>query len=136
MKRTKIDSSSVAGLLKETIPSGECLIWTRAKGKNGYGHIRVNGEHHSVTRIVYQLQNGVILSNMDVICHACDNPPCINPKHLFVGTQKDNLRDAKTKGRMATAKHGTRSMYVQGCKCRPCKDAESLYARQRKDKNR
>ncbi len=66
---------------------------------SGYGRRRFNGEKMLVHRFVYQEIFGAIPEKM-LICHKCDNPSCINPLHLFIGTNLDNVRDAVNKGRM------------------------------------
>lgn len=80
----------------------ECWLWNGAKsgavgGKN-YGHILLNGHMTRAHRISYYIQNGVIPDG-GVICHSCDNTLCVNPSHLWLGTQRDNMRDMISKGR-------------------------------------
>lgn len=76
---------------------GECWVWKK-KTKNPYGSIDIDGKHLLVHRVVWKLVNGPVPEGLDVL-HTCDNPPCCNPKHLFVGTAKDNVRDMISKGR-------------------------------------
>lgn len=75
----------------------ECWIWTGAK-KGGYGYIKYKGKTLAMHRYMFEKYNHEIPKNMN-ICHKCDNPACVNPKHLWLGTQKDNIRDMFSKKR-------------------------------------
>lgn len=76
---------------------GECLEW-KSGAKKRYGSLRVMGRRVYAHRWAWELANGPIPEGM-VVCHHCDNPPCVNLAHLFIGTVADNIRDRDAKGR-------------------------------------
>ena len=83
---------------KVEVPSyGECWEWTAGKIR-GYGSIFYNGKTHKAHRISWKIHFGKIPKDMCVL-HECDNPSCVNPSHLFLGTHKDNSDDKIQKGR-------------------------------------
>jgi hypothetical protein len=75
-----------------------CWEWTRARTKFGYGHLVWNGRHLTAHRQAWEFAKGAIPAGMCVL-HRCDNPACINPDHLWLGTKSDNTLDCSRKGR-------------------------------------
>ena len=81
-----------------------CWLWIRGKQSAGYGLITHNGERMLAHRRSYELYKGKIPAKINCL-HKCDNPACVNPDHLFLGTQKDNIHDAIKKGRNSPPPH-------------------------------
>ena len=77
---------------------GKCWEWQACKLKEGYGQFGLNGKVVRAHRLSYELCVGPIPPGMCVL-HACDNPPCVNPSHLFLGNDADNVYDSTSKGR-------------------------------------
>lgn len=83
----------------------ECWVWNGYADKDGYGQKKINRRPLRIHRLAWAWANWngegdwkAIPAGMQV-CHHCDNPPCVNPKHLFLGTTGDNTRDMVRKGR-------------------------------------
>lgn len=76
-----------------------CFEWTGSVARNGYGQIRRNGKLITVTRLIMHLVHGFNLKSKKFILHHCDNPRCVNPKHLYVGNAKDNMKDKVLRNR-------------------------------------
>lgn len=87
-------------ILSRVVRNGTCLEWTGAI-RSGYGCLKVGEKIVSAHRYSYEIHIGKIPTGM-MVCHRCDNKKCINPNHLFLGTAKDNVRDAIQKGRHHT----------------------------------
>lgn len=83
---------------KTSLGETGCMEWTGSRFRTGYGRFRLKGRTQSAHRVAYELSVGPIPDGM-LICHRCDNPPCVNPDHLFVGTKSDNAADMIRKGR-------------------------------------
>lgn len=81
-----------------TQQTGECCEWGGAKNKAGYGMVSVGNKRQLVTRTLWAELYGEIPEGTHVL-HSCDNPACIRPSHLFLGTHKDNMDDRGAKGR-------------------------------------
>jgi hypothetical protein len=76
----------------------ECWPWTGARSRQGYGKLRVGTLTPDAHRLSYEFFYGPIPVGLHVL-HTCDNPPCVNPAHLWLGTVADNMQDRNKKGR-------------------------------------
>lgn len=79
-------------------PDGDCHHWLGAKTRDGYGSVRFEGRSWLAHRLVHHITNAPVSDDV-LVCHNCDNPSCVNPQHLFCGTQQDNMDDMVLKGR-------------------------------------
>lgn len=83
------------------VGSDGCWSWTMCCFPKGYGAFKFNGKQWRTHRLAWTLTHGQIPDGLQVN-HHCDNPACVNPAHLYIGTQKDNRQDAVRRGRTAT----------------------------------
>ncbi len=94
--------------VKKTNDPNGCWVWTGTKFGGGYGQfswiIRKKRRFASTHRVAFEITFGEIPERL-VVCHTCDNPSCVNPYHLFLGTPKDNTNDMIQKGRAIHQSH-------------------------------
>jgi HNH endonuclease len=84
---------STEEILDRLVPQGKCRIWTGyCDRKNGYGQLTYKGKQYWAHRFIWELHFGLIPKGLFVL-HRCDNPPCCNTDHLYLGTNQDNAND-------------------------------------------
>lgn len=104
-----------------------CREWLgRKRNARGYGYISLHGKTFATHRVAWTFVNGLIPEGL-YVCHQCDNPPCCEPAHLFLGTQFDNMRDCKQKGRLSLPPHALGELH---------KDSKLTVAKVRKIRER
>jgi hypothetical protein len=117
-----------------------CWTWTAAKTLRGYGRFMLDGKARLAHRLAWRLAGGTEAEAL--VCHRCDNPSCVNPAHLFLGDQFDNMRDMTAKGRhpMALKTHCKNGHPLEGVNagradrrrfCRKCSYAAQARWKQR-----
>lgn len=79
-------------------PGSDCWIWTAHRNHNGYGKATFRGKRYRAHRLSFAFFNKKKIGKL-MVCHSCDNPGCVNPSHLFLGTGRDNIHDSIKKGR-------------------------------------
>lgn len=127
---------------KKTI--NECWEWSGARDQCGYGVLRRDPAHRSAqchaSRISWEIHNGKIPDGLQIL-HRCDNPPCVNPSHLWIGTNAQNIADAIAKGRKhkSFCRRGHQmvpgNIGIQGANKRRCLTCNRLREAARKARN-
>lgn len=94
---------------KVRIPDDQdaCWLWAAGFDRKGYGTFWVDGRDVGAHRVAWELTNGAIPDGLWVL-HGCDNPACVNPAHLWLGTSDDNVQDRNQKGRTAAGESNAR----------------------------
>lgn len=97
-----------ARLWPRLVPNGSCLEWTGAANEHGYGVMTVAGKRTKAHRFAWELANDHPVPNGLNVLHTCDNPPCCEPTHLFLGDAATNAADMVSKGRHGAHRHPER----------------------------
>lgn len=97
-RRRMTRDEKIAKFWSNVDKTGDCWTWTAAT-RSGYGAFGFDGKVQRAHRLAWELTRGPIPDGI-IVMHACDNPPCVNPDHLRLGTNQDNSNDATERGRM------------------------------------
>jgi hypothetical protein len=96
----RYDEATTARFWAKVEKTDFCWLWRASAKPGGAGFFRAGGKNRIASRFAWELHCGPIPPGM-VVCHRCDMPTCVNPTHLFLGTQADNLKDMTAKKRRA-----------------------------------
>lgn len=95
-----MQEASFWSLVKLDLVKTQCWNWIGQKGHTGYGRFKIGKARYSSNRVAYAIAYGHVPKDR-FVCHACDNPSCVRPDHLFLGTPYDNTMDKIRKNRQA-----------------------------------
>jgi hypothetical protein len=134
---TNSNDSPAIRFWSKVIQGPECWTWRGSVSETGYGSFQYRNRKMGAHRAAYLMHVGEIPTGM-IVCHRCDNPSCVRPDHLFVGTHKDNTRDMMAKNRDGFTNRrkthcpsghpyaGENLLVMKGRRyCRECRRAES-----------
>lgn len=133
------------------IPEFSCWIWLGSLRGRGYGFFHIGGKTDrkgaGAHRVAWALQHGMLPDEKFDVCHRCDNPLCVNPDHLFLGSRSDNMSDCAAKYRICTIGKSRLTHCIRGHEFTPsntritnlghrsCRECERFRAEERTQKN-
>lgn len=97
----KYEKSVIERFLKKVKKTSSCWHWTHSAEHRRYGYFFLNGRVERINRVSWLLFRGNITNNL-LVLHTCDNTKCVNPAHLYLGTQSENNRDAHVRSRRSS----------------------------------
>ncbi len=142
----KLSEEHIARFHERYAKTDGCWPWLGRRNRAGYGRLSVSRRSLAAHRVSYAIHNGRDPGEL-FVCHACDNPSCVNPNHLWLGTVLDNNRDSYAKGRSRNGGYGPKPEFCVKCghhriddvppfgrtpaRCRQCKKMSRPAARAR-----
>jgi len=103
MGRPKMSEKEFFSKVDKSGGESACWPWAGCKNQSGYGVTSIDGKYTATHRAAYFYANGITETHL-CVCHSCDNPPCCNPGHLFLGTSPENTANMVSKGRQSKGK--------------------------------